>query len=179
MAEVQLPVQCRDKIRHLLLLFVMVWCGMGESLSAQKPLPFSAGESLNYDVYYHWGIIWKRAGEGLLTVCNAEYDGAKAYKMSLAGRTLSFVDKIMRVRDTLVSYTDRNARPLYYAKITNEGSYWGNDIIRYEYDGGIVKGKSTRLRRNKPQKDTTIISLDQSYDMLSVFYYMRMIDFTL
>lgn len=138
--------------------------------------PFRAGETLNYDIYYHWGFIWKKAGEGVLTVNLDNYQGRPAYKMNLYGKTLSFADKIMRVRDTLDAFTTLDIRPLYYAKTANEGKWWGKDELRYSYHGPHTKGNTTIHRRNREPRDTTISVQGMAFDMLSVFYYLRHIN---
>ena len=119
-------------------------------------LPFQAGEKINYDIYYHWGIIWKKAGTGSLSVVDAEYDGKPAYKMNLYGRTLAIADKLMRVRDTLEAYTDTDIRPLYYAKIANEGSYWAKDEVFYSYENNKNKAYVNLKRRKREDRDSTI-----------------------
>lgn len=142
------------------------------SLSAQE-IPFTSGETLCYDIYYHWGIIWKKAAQGTLHVKDTHYHGKEAYKMKLSCKTLSFADKVMSVRDTLNSYTTREVRPLYYDKIANEGSYKSKDCLHYLYKEGQTGGKTTLYRKNRPPRDTLIWVNGQAFDMLSVFYFLR------
>ena len=133
-------------------------------------LPFQPGEKIYYDIYYHWGLIWKLAGQGTLGVDKATYNGKDALKMYLNGTTLNFADKMMKVRDTLRLVTTPDMVPLYYTKIANEGKHWGQDVLHYQYDGnGNTKGKVSILRRTKPQYDTIIHVNGQAFDMLSVF----------
>ncbi len=142
-------------------------------------LPFQPGEKIYYDIYYHWGLIWKLAGQGTLGVDKATYNGKDALKMYLNGTTLNFADKMMKVRDTLRLVTTPDMVPLYYTKIANEGKHWGQDVLHYQYDGnGNTKGKVSILRRTKPQYDTIIHVNGQAFDMLSVFYHLRMINYS-
>ena len=157
----------------LLIIFVLPAC-----LFAQF-LPFKSGEKLDYDIFYHWGIIWKRAGTATLTVEDSEYKDEPAYKMQLNGRTLAFADKIMRVRDTLVAYTNHELQPLYYAKISNEGSFWGKDQNFYSYpDEGITNAYVTVDRKKRPSRDSLLTLEGQAFDMLTVFYYLRILDYS-
>jgi hypothetical protein len=147
--------------------------------SAVDSLPFAPGEKLSYDIWYHWGPIWKKAATGDLSMTSANYHGQPAYKMNLACRTLSFADKVMSVRDTLNAYTTTGVKPLYYEKISNEGSYWGHDKLRYSYPSdGRKQANVSVLRRNRPQRDTVLWASDQPYDMLSVFYHLRTLDYS-
>ena len=56
-----------------------------------------ANEDLNYEIVYHWGLIWKHAASATLSLRN---DG-DVYRTSLTARTVSWADGVYRVRDTL------------------------------------------------------------------------------
>ena len=134
---------------------------------------FESGETLLYRIYFKWGFIWKEAANGELFAERSVYEGKDVYKMSLACKTLNFVDKIMPVRDTLNAITTLDVQPLFYSKITNEGSYRGKDFLKYRYDGGKFGGDVRIVRENKADKLSSVFSELQPYDMLSVFYYLR------
>ncbi len=138
---------------------------------------FEYGETLFYRIYFKWGFIWKEAANGELFAERSVYEGKDVYKMSLSCKTLSFVDKIMPVRDTLNAITTLDVQPLLYSKITNEGSYRGKDFLKYRYDDGLFGGDVRIVRENREDALSTIWSEAQPYDMLSVFYYLRYIDF--
>lgn len=156
-------------------------CGLllaaGPLQAANQSYSFESGETLHYDIFYHWGIIWKKAARGTLHLKEACYRGQDAYHMNLACKTLSFADKIMRVRDTLNAYTTRGVLPLHYEKISNEGSYWGKDVLDYIYRSNKTGGKVEIFRRNRPTRDTINWIPTHGYDMLSVFYYLRTLDY--
>jgi Protein of unknown function (DUF3108). len=67
--------------------------------------------------------------------------------------------------------------PLYYNKITNEGNYWSKDYLYYNYDGNGTKAKIHVLKKKGIRRDTVLHIGGPGYDMLSVFYYLRTIDF--
>ena len=142
-------------------------------------LPFENGEKIQYDVYYHWGIIWKKAARGILDIKYSEYDGKVGFKSTLACQTLTFADKILRVRDTLNSYTTLNITPLYYDKIANEGNYQAKDILKYIYpeSGDSVGGDITLIRKKRAPWNGVVWSEGKPYDMLSVFYYLRTLEY--
>ncbi|MEG0950186.1 MAG: DUF3108 domain-containing protein [Bacteroidales bacterium] len=157
------------------MLLLLLFASLSGNLRAQE-VPFTSGETLCYDIYYHWGIIWKKAAQGTLKVKDAHYQGKEAYKMKLSCQTLSFADKIMRVRDTLNSYTTRTVQPLYYDKIAHEGNYTSKDCLSYLYKEGKTGGKVTLYRKNREPRDTLLWVKGQAFDMLSVFYFLRMAD---
>lgn len=166
-------VRYSQTVKWLLLLLFSFLCAVKVTA-----VPFVHGEKIVYDVYYNWGMIWKKAAEGTLSVEESMYQGKPAYSMHLACRTLSFADKIMMVRDTMRVITSKRLQPIYYEKIANEGKFWGRDEVRYRYEGNQTSGHITLHRRNRPQLDTTIQIIGPAFDMLSVFYHLRTIEFT-
>ena len=83
------------------------------------------------------------------------------------------------VRDTLNSYTTLNITPLYYDKIANEGNYQAKDILKYIYpeSGDSVGGDITLIRKKRAPWNGVVWSEGKPYDMLSVFYYLRTLEY--
>ena len=131
-------------------------------------------EKLEYQIIYHWGIIWKHAAQAQL---NLTVDNDR-YHSELSAKTISWADKFFSVRDTLSCTMLRDGlRPTVYRKASHEGRHKGVDIVEYSYPDSLCNAKCTRLR---PEKEPTIkylTSTEQAYDMLSVFYYIRTLDF--
>lgn len=136
-------------------------------------------EDLNYVITYKWGFINKDAATAVLSLRN---DG-DYYRATLSASTLPWADKILMVRDTLVSTMEHpSCLPVEYQKITHEGARYGNDVVRFQRSGDSVTGYATRERSKNhgPLKhsDTTLYATGPTLDMLSVFYYLRTIDFS-
>lgn len=133
-----------------------------------------ADESLKYDIVYHWGLIWKHAASATLNINN---DGSH-YNASLYARTISWADKIYRVRDTLSCNIKKDGlRPIKYVKSSHEGKHYGKDIVKYSYAADSSTANCTVIRKDKETKYVTLQSQGQAYDMLSVFYYLRALDY--
>ncbi|MBD5267128.1 MAG: DUF3108 domain-containing protein [Bacteroides sp.] len=146
-------------------------------------LPSSAidllDEDLHYVVTYKWGLINKDAATAVLSLRN---DGPY-YQAKLAASTLPWADKILMVRDTLISTMLRpSCLPVEYQKITHEGSRYGNDVVKFTISDGNVTGYATRLRSKNggpvSKTDTVLHAKSPALDMLSVFYYLRSMDFS-
>ncbi|MBR5118507.1 MAG: DUF3108 domain-containing protein [Muribaculaceae bacterium] len=130
-------------------------------------------ETLNYQVVYHWGIVWKHAGDATLTTTKT----ASGYSSRLTGKTRSWADKVYPVRDTLKCTMTSNFRPLKYEKFTHEKSYYAHDIVEFSNYGASTSAKCTRYRKNKPTANLSLTANGVAYDMLSVFFMLRNIDF--
>ena len=131
-----------------------------------------SNETLNYEIVYHWGMIWKHAADAKLSIRKTS-DG---YFSQLSGKTRSWADKVYPVRDTLKCTMDKNLRPLRYEKLTHEKDYYARDVIKFSYNYSHTNAHCTRYRKS----GTTSIDLSakaQAYDMWSVFYMLRNLDY--
>ena len=130
-------------------------------------------ESLDYHIVYHWGLIWKHAASATLEI---KEKGAN-YEAKLCARTLSWVDNIYKVRDTLYATIERERFvPLKYVKATHEKGYDAFDVVEFSYKGNTTTGKCTRVRPGKEDSKKVLTAEGKAYDMLSVFYLLRSLD---
>ena len=129
-------------------------------------------ETLNYEIVYHWGMIWKHAGDATLSIRKTK----TGYYSQLTGKTRSWADKVYPVRDTLKGTMNNELKPLQYEKLTHEKDYYARDVVKFSYNYSHTKAHCTRYRKS----GTTTIDLSaksQAYDMLSVFYMLRNLDY--
>jgi hypothetical protein len=151
----------------------------------------STRESLKYDVYYHWGIIWKKAGEGILSLGEEKAaDGTTQLHGKLAARSLSIVESLMKVRDTLECRLTTDYLPLSYVKRTHEGSYQAverntyHHLLRHNSEGltpanvAQTRVDINRWRQKKGSDEAHHTVSGPGYDMLSIFYVIRRLDFS-
>lgn len=151
-------------------------------------------ESLSYDVYFHLGFIWAKAGRGELSLHKeTEFDGTERIHGRLAAKSLSVVENIMKVRDTLDTWMNPNYVPREFIKKTHEGKY--NAIEHNLYQSvwkdknaaltpANVKSTTVKVHRwrkkgnDKPTDRDTIHTVSEpAYDMLSTFFALRKLDF--
>lgn len=134
-------------------------------------------ESLNYVISYKWGLIHKDAGEATLNLRNK----GNKYMISLYGKTKSWADKFYQVRDTLLCTVEKNGlKPLSYSKIAHEDGKYSRDDITYTYTGGKILGDAKLTREKKKEvtvKEKHFEATGPTFDMLSVFYYLRTLDY--
>ena len=130
-------------------------------------------ESLNYEIVFQWGLIWKHAASATLSIKKSG-DG---YHAMLVGRTRSWADKIYPMRDTLKSTLNSSYKPVKYQKLTHENGYDAVDIVDFSYSGGKTHGKCVRYRPRKEPQCITLQATGEAYDMLSIFYFLRRLKF--
>lgn len=146
-------------------------------------------ESLKYEAYWHWGFIWKKAGSGILNLWEEEgIDGKERMHGQLCGRSLSIVESIMKVRDTLDCWYTPAMIPIEYCKKTNEGSYQaiernfyksftnGKELLPENVDSTQVDIYRWRVKKGNDRKRHSVNAV--GYDMLSIFYVIRQLDYS-
>lgn len=169
------------KLRKLLSYIVgmqaLVAFSLLLSISVDGSPRLPSAETLNYTITYKWGLIHKDAA----TACLSIKEKGDNYDIMLTARTKPWADKIFMVRDTLKSKVKKNGfKPYVYEKISHEGGKYLRDVVSYSYSGNNVAGHCTRERAKGKDRGTTTTDIQASgitFDMLSVFYYLRTIDF--
>ncbi len=160
-------------LKHIILpLWLLMVC-----LNSNATTNF-ADETLQYVISYKWGLIHKDAGDATLKLTNS----GNHYNLRLTGKTKPWADNIYQVRDTLLGTINKSGfKPLSYSKIAHEKGKYSRDDITYSYSGSNVTGHSQRHRKDKEGKinvtEKTLKGEGQVFDMLSVFYYLRTIDY--
>ena len=169
---------------------------------SQQPAPPTAsstaggiavGERLKYNIYFHMGFIWATAGYGELSFVRDTRHGQPRLRGQLAAKSLSIVEHIMRVRDTLDCWFNAEMVPTEFRKATHEGNY--NAIAHNHYTPYWRTQNATHTPRNVDSTHVTINRWRQkakeaartealrytnpgiAYDMLSVFYTVRSLDY--
>ncbi len=185
-------------MKRLFVFFLIVASLLAQSapLSAEpKPTKQETTENLTYDVYFHLGFIWAKAGRGNLTYYNEVLqDGTQLKHGQLAAKSLNVVEHIMKVRDTLDTWMNNQMIPVEFVKKTHEGKYnciehnifspkWKNSAATL--DAKNVASSEIKVHRwlkkgkESPTTDDTLHVVNEpAYDMLSLFYVVRGMDYT-
>lgn len=137
-----------------------------------------SNETLRYKVMFKWGLINSQAGNATLQL----KDNGNNYKAMLVAASEPWADRIYKVRDTLLSTMEKGTMlPLRYDKIAHEDGKYGHDAITYIRQGNQVTGHCTRFKRKKDNSistdSITLQARGTTVDMLSVYYYLRAMDF--
>lgn len=142
-------------------------------------IPFKEGETLKFDINYKWGLVMMKAGTANYTVIQDLYENNLTYKTTLDFKTSSFFDGIFKVRDTLFSYIGTDLEPLYNIRKINEGKtrFW-EEIFVMAHSENYTKVRVIRQNPEMVKFDTTLISNNAGYDILSIFMFARTLDYS-
>lgn len=139
---------------------------------------FQGGEDLSYDLYFKYGIINKKAGNSSLRVVNDSYNGQDAYKMTLIAKSSGLVKAFFSISDTITSYMSKQLVPLAYMKDAHEDGDYTTERATYTYGPDGVKVRNINIRNGNLRYDTVHAAKNCMYDMLSIVYYVRALDYS-
>ena len=164
----------------IFLIVCMLTFAFGMNVSAQncsyKNTAFKSGEHLSYTLYYNWNFVWVKTGWANMTTVKSRYKGHEAYRASLTTKGNGKLDNFFILRDTLLSYTTLDMKPLYFRKGAEEGKRYTIDEVWYSYSNNKCHAK--HHRENNRGKN---IWKDSSYnhcvyDMMNIFLKARSFD---
>ena len=143
-----------------------------------KNTTFQIGERIDYTIYYHLAGVWVGAGDVYFKVDSASINNQAYYHFNSYGQTYSKYDWIYKVRDAYETYTSVNDfKPLRFKRKVNEGS----THIREDYVFKNAQNKVVTLRQmdaDEPFVKDTVDMKECSFDVLTMIYYARNIDFS-
>ena len=137
---------------------------------------FQSGEFLYYDLFFNWKFIWVKVGTASMSTVESVYNGESAFRTSLITRGNNKLDKVFMMRDTLLSYCDKDVSPLYFRKGAREGKRYYVDEIWYSYPKGNCHLKQHRIEDDGEHKWKESEYKDCIYDMMSIFLRARNFD---
>lgn len=167
--------------RLLCICLLALLCGTGAVEAQCHALDriFQAGEQVEYDLYFKWGILMPKAGFATLSVGEAEYEGSPSWQYRLLFRTGGMMEKIYKMRDTMdCHFSKANARLLFSTKRSNEKDYYLIDDLTFSYTDDQVSARSHRYTLERTKIDTTLTAASCMFDMLGATMYLRAIDWT-
>ena len=154
----------RKQLTTLLALSAFIFT-FSAFANAAPLLPFGPGEKLTYEI--HWTFI--HAGDAVLEVMpDTEMNGVLARHFKATAKTVPWVDKLYKVRDTMDAWTNLDVtHALRYKKDQNEGSYHKKVDLIFD------KEKNQSLRYARGVLQHTIDQPVDVFDPMSILYSFR------
>lgn len=154
-----------------MILVLMVLCPY--SLIAQREFPFREGEKLGYVINYKWGSIDTDVGEARVEL---KYENG-LYHPLVTGNTYKFWDVFFKVRELFESkFRASDGRPVYFHRNTREGKY--NMVNNMTFNNSNYQISCTTQKNGGPMKDSVLNGSQNTYDIVSLFYKVRCLDFS-
>lgn len=138
---------------------------------------FASGERLSFSVRYKWGLVNSVVGFADVVLTDTlSPDGAGLYHCVAKGRTSRFFDRFFRVREHFESWFRKdNLRPVAFVRDTKEGNYTAKNYFLWNRDDESILADV--FSSSKGQRHLVLPGRDCTYDLLTLFYFARNIDF--
>ncbi len=139
--------------------------------------PFDFGEKVTYEITYNWGLIWLKAGVVSFSVERGKFKNKDVFHFVGDGTTYKRYDWIYKVRDKYESYSEiTTLLPFRHIRDVEEGKLYFHEqsVFNYKKDQAFMVLK-------KPKKPTVIDTIDlkpNTFDVLSMIYYARCMDWS-
>ena len=144
----------------------------------QDALAYQAGESLDFQMHYKWGLIDSNVGSAHVLLDTVRVDGLKCFHTKVSGKTTRLFDLFFKVRENFESwFTCEGIRPLRFMRESHEGSYTARNVYdyRWEADSAYIKADIFSSEHGKVK---TVLPLDDcTFDLPSLFFFARNMDF--
>lgn len=165
-------------MKYLLIILLVVSAVQVNAQCKVDNTFFQAGEELSFDMYFKYGILYTKAGKSSMSVAKDTYNNKDVLRLTLIGNTKGFVGKVFSLSDTLTSYVTKEIVPLAYTKHAHESGDYTIEKATYSYDGDKVNIHTNRVRNDVLRFDEELTSESCIYDMLSIVYYARTLDYS-
>lgn len=135
-----------------------------------------AGEIITYKISYNVGNLWIGAGEVTFEVKLETYRKRPVYHIISTGKTYKSYDWFFKVRDCYETYCDTSTLlPLRFKRRVREGDYTLN--LQYVFNNAHSRAYAFYKKKDNPLVKDTIQVTGCTYDVLSIIYCARNIDF--
>lgn len=137
---------------------------------------YKEGEKLVYVIKYTWGVFRTDVGEAVAKL-DRDYDTVYGdhFHSIITGYSYKFYDVFFRIKDIFESkFNTTNGRPFYFHRDISEGKYRMKNTYNFNPDYSI---NARVKRKDEPEKVTTLKGKECTFDLVSLFYYSRNIDF--
>lgn len=139
-------------------------------------LVFKEGEKLTYTIYYQCLGIKADVGKAVVVLNQSKDKSGRVFMYSrVVGSTTNFWDSFFKVRDLYeCKFYPKDLRPFYFHRDIFEGNYKIKNYYKWNNNFDI----NARVEReNVAPLDTVLKGTSDTYDILSLFYFARNIDF--
>lgn len=141
-----------------------------------KNTSFTSGEKLKFVASYYMSSLWTDIAEITMEVTTVETSSRELYRLKCAASTYQAWDSYFKIRDLYESYVDKvTVKPFLFKRSIDEGGYKKSVKYIYKWKSGIVD--ATVQKKTHPAVNYEIKISDETYDLVSVLYMIRNIDY--
>lgn len=167
------------KLKHLTILILLGSINVTNAFSNTTPAKTAirSGEKLKFVASYYMSSLWVDLAEINTEVSDMKTASQELYRLKFTATTYSSWDSFFKVRDLYESYVDKQTyRPYLFKRSIEEGNYTKTAKYIFKWKQGIVK--ASVQRRKDPERKLDVSISNDTYDIISLFYNIRNINFS-
>ena len=146
------------------ILFSLLLSGL--PLRTEAPVVHS--EELVYVIHYKWGILNADVARLYCSADSVTYEGQRAYRARIYGKTAKMFDSIVRVREDFTSYLSASdLSPLRSEREADEAKFKGGEVYNYDREAGKLLMK---IETNSSYKEKEFPLEKGLVDVPALFY---------
>jgi hypothetical protein len=171
-------VRQKDIEWHVLVMLFLCQAAIGQMNGCgMHELAFQSGEEARYRISYNWFVVWADVGEVRFSVEESRIMNIPCLHLMALGATYKSWDWFFKVRDRYESWVyPESIKPIVFNRNVYEGGYTIKH--RYVFDQPKRIAYTQTQSNDRPVRRDTIVIPDCTYDLVSILYYMRNLDFT-
>ena len=136
---------------------------------------FQAGEILRFKGSYFMSSLWADLAEVKIEVSDYTAGGKSMYSIAVTASTYSNYDAFFKIRDLYQSWIDKtDLKPYIFKRNVDEGGYKFN--MKYVIQRSTLQAKYD-YERNSILKTSVIPIKEDTQDLVSILYFIRIMDF--
>lgn len=145
--------------------------------SGGDDLAFGAGERLTFTVHYKWGAVNSDVGTGTVSLDTVTFNGEKAFRCTVYGRTSRLYDIFFKVREDFRSWFSCDGlRPLKFTRDTQEGGYRAKNTYVYDWSSAEPHINADVYSTSSGERTLELPLTPCTYDLPALFFFARNMD---
>ncbi|MBE6251035.1 MAG: DUF3108 domain-containing protein [Bacteroidales bacterium] len=141
-------------------------------------LAFAHGEEATFTLEYEWGMIDSDVGSATVRLDSLTFNGQKAYRCTMHGRTTPMYDFFFKVREDFSScFTRDGLKPLKFFRHSREGDYEAKNSYVYDWSAAEPVIRAELYTSKVGASNVDIPLTPCTFDLPTLFYYARNMNF--
>lgn len=166
-------------MKKIFLLILLAVTGITSCYSQKFEVTntfLAPGEKLTFTASYYMSGLYTDLAQITMHTIKVKTKTSEYLRLKCTGSTYSSMDSFFKIRDLYESYVNPiTLKPSLFKRAIDEGGYVKNIKYKFNRKNNIVK--ATTQRRQDPEKQTNVKITSATYDLVSVLYVVRGIDY--
>jgi hypothetical protein len=163
-------------MKKVMIFILLALSNLAVISQTVKNKSFTSGEKLKFVASYYMSSLWTDIAEITMEVTTVETSSRELYRLKCAASTYQAWDSYFKIRDLYESYVDKvTVKPFLFKRSIDEGGYKKSVKYIYKWKSGIAD--ATVQKKTHPAVNYEIKISDETYDLVSVLYMIRNIDY--